>query len=179
MADAFKPSPVPIYTEDKVTPAGAWNQGTVQGFVIELPSGNFAKLRRTLSLPTLLANGKIPNPLADMVRQMISQGKVSISSEEMSENAMMQFAQLVNEQIPMIFVDPRVEAQPPGWDIDKQGIWTPSPGAMDINMLTFEDQMYAFQWAQGAATDVATFRQRANENMASVQHGEGVEQTTG
>lgn len=179
MEGAIRPPSVPIYPDEKITPAGAWNQTTQDGFVVELPSGNFAKLRRTLSLPTLLSSGKIPNPLADMIRKMISVGKSDIKAEDLGEEGAIQFATLVNEQIPLIFASPRVESRPDGWDTSKQGAWEPSPGAMDINMLSFEDQMYAFSWAQGAALDIATFRERANASMATVQHGEGMAQESG
>lgn len=176
MEGAIRPPTVPVYSEDKITPISQWKSNTGIGQVIELPSGNFVKLRRTMNLTTLLSSGKIPNPLADIVRGMISTGKTEMNIGELDKDAAMQFAVLVHEQIQEIFIKPKVQARPDDWDDDEHGVWIPDADAMDINMLSFEDQMYAFTWAQGAATDLATFRTRAIESMATVQHGEGVEQ---
>jgi len=174
-----KPLAVPTYGDDKVTPATQWNSKVGPGMVIELPSGNFAKVRRTMNLPTLLASGQIPNPLADIIREMIESKSSQLNIAETDTKAMEQMVMLVDSQMPTIFVEPKVERCPDGWDTDKQGLWQPSEGALNVLEVDFEDKFYLFVWAQGAALDVARFRERAAQGMASLQHGEGVASDSG
>lgn len=175
------PEPVrsPVFEDKDITPASQWKHSDEQGFVIELPSGNFAKCRRTMNLPTLLKSGKIPNPLGDMIRDMIAQGKSDIQLQPTDTDLMEQTVDLVNSQMPYIWIAPRVEQCPPTWNVDKQGIWNPSAGALDVNNIDFQDKFYVWSWAQGAALDVARFRERASQGMADLQHEQGVEQDPG
>lgn len=162
---------VPVRHPDSVTPASAWRSSAKDGFVVELPSGNRARLRRTMNLVSLLESGQIPNPLAGAVRTMIGERKVEINVGEDTPEAMLQMLELVNTQLPRIFVEPRVEVQPADWNAAEQGEWEPSEGAIALVDIDYPDRMFAFSYAQGQALDLDDFRARQAEAMANLQHG--------
>lgn len=61
----------------QVTPVEAWGKqqtSTEEGFVTELPSGNVVRMTRTLDLAEMLSTGRIPNPLAAIVQDMMAKG---------------------------------------------------------------------------------------------------------
>lgn len=161
----------------QVTAASAWNkpEEVVQGHLLTLPSGNVARLRRTLNLPTLLRQGKIPNPLASQVDKMIREKKPSIAATPDDTQMLMQMVQLINSQLPKIFIEPRVEAEPAKWDEDIHGEWEPSEGAISVEWLTPEDAMFAFAFAQGGPAEVASFREQQEQIVADLVDEQGVE----
>jgi hypothetical protein len=165
----------------EVTPASAWKRKTetVTSFPVTLPSGNVARLRRTLDLPQLLTSGKIPNPLAGVVNEMITSKKPSADMRKVPEKdriqVVTQMVQLINKQLPKIFVEPVVESQPVHWDEAEQGEWAPNEGALSIDEIDPEDAVFAFQFAQGGPTEVASFREQSAALVADLADGEGVE----
>lgn len=160
---------------DVVTSAAAWQTAPeMLGHIIELPSGNKARLRRTLDLPELLKSGKIPNPLASIVNEIIGQKKPNFETGE-DPQAMVQLIELINKQIPRIFVDPKVQSEPADWDEDEKGKWEPDAGYLSLEMIGYEDRMFAFAFAQGGPSDVALFRQRQKEIVATVENEQGVD----
>jgi hypothetical protein len=139
-----------------------------------LPSGNKARLRRTLDLPELLKAGKIPNPLAKVVNSIIGQAKPNFETNEDPE-AMVQLIELINKQMPRIFVDPKVQVEPADWDEDEKGEWAPDEGYLSLNMIGYEDRMFAFAFAQGGPSDVAQFRERQKEIVATLEDEQGLD----
>lgn len=172
--------------EPQVTPASQWRTQTKEGFVTELPSGNFARIRRTMDLFDLLKNGQIPNPLAARIKDMLNSkggGLPDLSQGEGDQGeAVTQMMDLVARQCVATFVEPRVEVKPDDWDpeaIDpdtkeKKGEWEPSEGAISIDDLTIQDRMFVFAFAQGMALDLSAFRGQPAAPVAPVTHGEGV-----
>jgi hypothetical protein len=160
----------------QVTSAAAWRSSAEKGHVVPLPSGNTARLRRTLDLPELLKKGVIPNPLAPLIQKMLATKAATIDpASENAEEAMLQMVELVNGQIPKIFLEPRVEICPDDWDYGKNGQWEPSEGAIALEDLDFEDRMFAFAFSQGGPDDVATFRNKREAALATLEDGSGVQ----
>lgn len=166
---------VPVYSPDSVTSAEAWRTGSKDGFVIELPSGKRARIRRTMNLLAMLEKGKIPNPLAGRIREMISERKAmpELKGDDANE-AVPQLLELVAAQVKRIFVEPRVEEEPADWDEDTDGEWEPSEGAIALEDVDMQDRMYAFAYAQGMALDLETFRRKQAEAMATLQNVTGL-----
>lgn len=152
----------------EITSAASWKDRASQGMPVTLPSGNTARLRRTLDLPDLLSKGKIPNPLAPVIQDMLQQQKASIqiAGNENADVLMAQMMELVDSQIPRIFVEPRVEVRPDDWDDEAQGEWEPSDDAITLSDIDIEDRMHAFAFAQGGPADAATFRQESKAAVA-------------
>jgi hypothetical protein len=174
-----EPMAVPIYDDSKITPVNSWGRADVAGFVIELPSGNYAKVKRTLNLRLLLKAGKIPNPIAAMVQEMLDKKLPKLPSIDPTDvDTQMAMLDFIDSQMCEVFVSPVVQMCPAGWDVDKQGIWKPQDGFLDVAHLSLEDKMYVFAYAQGAALDVAQFRETAHQAVATAQHGSGVDDAT-
>ena len=164
----------------QVTAASAWSKPAeiVEGHLLTLPSGNVARLRRTLNLPHLLRKGKIPNPLAAQVEQMISSKKPVVQPSEDDKELLLQMIELIHSQLPKIFVEPRIELEPDEWDEDEQGQWQPSEGAIAIEWLAPEDAMFAFSFAQGGPAEVARFREQSQKIVADMANEPAVEGAT-
>lgn len=155
----------------KVTSAGAWNSARKEGFVIELPSGNVARLRKTLTLITLIRSGQIPNPLAKHVNKMVQERGAALDLKDLEPDAMMQMLDLVNNEIPKIFIEPRVYEVPDGEDAST---WQPEDeNGISITDLAYEDRFFAYSFAQGGPSDLATFRE-STPSLADLPDGAGV-----
>lgn len=169
-------SPImPVLSPDSVTPAEAWRTGAKEGFVIELPSGKRARVKRTMNLLTMLEKGKIPNPLAGRMREMIAERKAmpELKGDDASE-AVPQLLDLVAAQVKRNFVEPRVEEEPADWDEETDGEWEPSEGAISLEDVDMQDRMYAFAFAQGMALDLEKFRRQQATALATVQNVAGL-----
>jgi hypothetical protein len=105
----------PVAVDAVPTSPEAWGRSSsanqADGFVVELPSGNFAKIRRTLDLPTLLRSGQIPNPLAGIVRKAMAEGDPDILKnipQEKSGPVMEQLLDLMDTVVCRSMIEPRV-----------------------------------------------------------------------
>jgi hypothetical protein len=160
-----------------VTPPTEWRGGRFSGQYITLPSGNRARVKRTLSLITAMENGTLPNPLSKHIDTMLKMGmgdpNTTKTPEEqqtealkqfanMDQEAMVQLFRLIDDEIVEIFVSPRVVRAPKedeaGNPIDPAK-WQPEePDTLALADLTWEDKLFAYNFAQGAPTDLARFR---------------------
>lgn len=164
------------------TPVSEWGKKRKQvddGFILELPSGNVCKIRRTMDMMTLLQAGKIPNPLARTVNQMIDSGSPNIGKflqEAESPEVVRQMFDLVNRTMAKIFVEPSVSCPEPrssdeDWDayMERVNVWRPDEGTLSVFDIEMEDKMYAFAVAQGAPADLERFREESESAVESVQ----------
>jgi hypothetical protein len=162
----------PINTP-QVTPASEWRKKK-QGFVVTLPGGNVIRMRRTMDLFSLVKAGKIPNPLAGIVKSAMKQGGGAPDPEEMAKNlneeAIVQMLELVDASIPKIVLEPRVVARPDDADFD----WEPPEGAIEVTDLEVEERMFIYSVAQGGAADLESFREQQNSFMAPPSDGSDV-----
>lgn len=147
------------------TSADQWSSSRKQGFVVTLPSGNVAKVRRSLSLDTLLKIGKIPNPLASVVQKMITMGKPDLPIDELDQQVLVQLLDLVDENCVSMMLEPQVSA--PGSkasgesDTDyaaRVDVWEPEEGTVSVFDISTEDKMFLFYVGQGEAADLEKFR---------------------
>lgn len=155
----------------QVTSASAWSSTRREGMVIELPTGNFARVRRTMDLVLLLKTGQIPNPLATIVNEMIRKQQSDFPTEKMDETAIKQMLDLVDQTCEKCFIEPRVEI--PGEGVDRE-TFEPSEGAISIDDLEMRDRFYVFGFVQGSPADLARFREATGPTLPTAQDGEGV-----
>lgn len=170
-----RPAREQVHDPSAVTAASEWRSASKEGFVIELPSGKFARVKRTMNLLSMLEKGKIPNPLAGMISTMIREQKPMPDMQSADMESVGQLLELVNKQMLRCFVEPRVEAQPDDWDEDDDGEWEPSEGAITLDDITWPDKMYVFAYAQGMALDLSGFREQQEQALATAQHGTNVQ----
>jgi hypothetical protein len=144
-----------------------WNSARKLGEEINLPSGNTARLRRTLNMYHALEAGLIPNPLADHFRHMIGAasgmedrpedggGTGHLDLKDLSEEALTQWDKFMTESLLDIFVSPKLVIVPV--DANK-ATWEPEgDDEISIADLAYQDRIFAFNYAQGGTQDAARF----------------------
>lgn len=177
--------------ELKVTSAEDWGKDPSKqedGFLLELPSGRVAKVRRTLDLPVLLKSGMIPNPLAGIVRKMMDNRDSNFPVDEMNGEALGQLLDLIHAAIVKMMIEPKVSA-PRQRGRDESGFriqetdeeymkyledWAPTVGTVSIFDIDLPDKLYLYAASQGMAADLATFRGEQNQLVAPVSTGKRV-----
>lgn len=152
------------------TSAGSWKSPRKEGFVVELPSGNTARVRRTLDLYDLVRSGKIPNRLIKVVQQMMSKGgmkEADLSPENLDAETLQQMTQFIDTIATRVLVEPRCVAPPPNTEYPET--WDPPEGCISIYDLSDEDKLYLFHLAQGGVADVEQFRVQQKAALAALQ----------
>lgn len=171
------------------TPITEWGKKkTDSGIILELPSGNVCKIHRTMDMMTMLQAGKIPNPLARTINEMIDSGNPNLGemlAQQESPEVMRQLFDLVNRTTEKIWIEPPVscpESRKKGEDWDDYAIrvddWVPEEGTLSVFAIDMEDKMYAFAVAQGGPADLDRFREEQESVMGSVQASKPVVKPT-
>jgi hypothetical protein len=157
---------------DAPTSAAEWRSARKQGFVVTLPSGQKAMVRRTLDLFAKLKEGKIPNPLASQITRMIEENRIVTDEKELGEEGVIQMLDMFDETLEAMMITPRFERPP----ADAPWNWEPSAGAIGPDDMMLEDKVFLFGVAQGGTADVASFRQQSSHLVAG---GDVVEAAVG
>lgn len=147
-----------------------------EGFIVELPSGNVIRMTRTMDMAQLLKTGKIPNPLAGIVQQMMDNHTPIFPKNITEGDAIMQLLDLMNEMAVRCIMEPPFdmpEVRKKGEDADayqdRLAAWQPAEGKISVWDLTPEDRQFIFAISQGAAADLATFREESDAAMEAFQ----------
>lgn len=178
---------MPTEPELKVTTPDQWNTNgqTSQdvGFITELPSGNVIRMRRTMDMLDLLRTGQIPNPLAGIVQKMIDTQSMDFPAKEADTQVAQQLLELLDRTWMKAVLEPAFDA-PPVRGIDAIGMhfeethdqwiqriarWEPSAGKISVTAVDVNDKMFVFVVAQGAAADLARFREGQDAALDAVQ----------
>lgn len=157
------------------TSAAAWAGSRKGGMVTTLPSGNTARLRRTFSIVTAMENGgDIPNPLLRHLRTLKiplpggSQDVRGFDIKNMSNEDIDEVIAAIQREVVNVFVEPKVVLPPEGANPQT---WTPSePDVLSIVDVSWDDQVYAYQFGQGAVSSLTDFR-NFRTAMESLAHG--------
>lgn len=164
--------------ELEVTSVSEWRSPTKTGQIIELPSGNRARVKRTMDLMELLKAGKIPNPLNSIVEEMIAQGKADLSNEEIGADAVIQMIDFIDDNVVRAMVDPKCERPPAPKEnetADEYSArlieWEPPSGKLSVNDIDLDDRMFIFAFSQGLASDLESFRRAQGAVMAPISTG--------
>ena len=175
--------------DPNVTPPDQWNGGRFSGQIVLLPSGNRVRLRRTLSLMDAMKSGTLPNPLTKLIEDSLkfaTRGTPTTEAEakeqeqealksfmDMDQEGQMQLFELIDNECVQIFMSPKLVIPPKtdenGDPVDAR-LWKPeNPDEMSIVDVSWDDRIYAYNWAQGAPMDLARFR-KTTAAMADVAH---------
>ncbi len=174
---------------------GANNESMDEGFIIDLPTGNRVKLRRSLNMGLMLASGRIPNPLAGVVQRMIDQRSTAWPKEADEDvQIQQQMVEMLKETAVAVVIDPpfagpearsKVRSETGGFIKEtaeeyqaRLEAWVCPEGHISIFDVDFEDQAYIFAVAQGEAADLARFREQSLGIVADVPKGQGVRKPT-
>ena len=165
----------------QVTSADAWgtHAPTVEeGFVTSLPSGNVVRMTRTLDLPELLATGRIPNPLASVVKEMMSKGITEFPPTE-DLDTVEQLMELLNATFCKAVLEPRFTHPGPRKHSEEMDsylarveAWQAPEGSVAVYNVLLQDKLFVFAVAQGAAADLARFREQPGSDIFSLPAGE-------
>lgn len=168
----------------EVTSASDWNKKALpaeEGFLLELPSGNVCRVRRTLDMLVLLKAGRIPNPLAGVVQRMIDTKSTEFPTEEMNREMLEQLYDFLAQNAVRMVIEPKFEMPDPrvaGEDGEayqrRISDWQPSEGAISIFDVDMTDLLYLMAIGQGQAADLASFREEQAASLVTAQNGEGV-----
>lgn len=139
----------------KPTPSEEWKSPRQLGFLVKLPSGNVARIKRLLDLPGLLKNGLVPNPLASHIQKSLEEGMDTLQLSDLSADAQIQALDLIDDGVVRSMIEPRVLLVPEGINPD---VFETPPGSISIMDLTLEDRMFVYQAAQGGTADPDRFR---------------------
>lgn len=161
----------PVVGAPNPTSASAWRSARKAGFIVILPSGNTARVRRTLDLFERLKKNSIPNPLAGIVQEMIQGKQAAVDISKLDEETTAQMLQLMDDTVVKMFIDPKVVSIPEDADIS----WEPPEGCISTADINLEDKVFLFGVAQGAVADAEQFRRQSEAAMADLQDGSGVE----
>lgn len=177
----------PIPPDAQPTPAAQWQTAVERGFLTQLPSGNWARVTRSDFFLTMIKENRLPNPLAQVVSDMIkNKGQIDqdASLEEMATDSIPSLLGFMDEVAMAVMLEPRVEQRPTPQltgdvehDAQEQArckAWSPSEGVIELTALTFEDRAFLFRVALGGATDLESFRAEQAALVAASQHGPSV-----
>lgn len=156
------------------TSAAAWRSARKEGFLVTLPSGQTVKIRRTLDLFERLRDGRIPNPLAGIVVDMIENKREQVDMSKLDERSLGQMLALIDETITKMMIEPQVTLEPSDAPIG----WEPPEGFISTADIEIDDKLFLFNVAQGGTADLATFRAQAASFVGSVSDGNGVQDAT-
>lgn len=150
----------------EVTPLEDWKSPRKSGFLIELPSGNVCRIRRTFHLLELIKSGSLPNPLRSVVEDSMDKGQYALNLAAMDTEARIQALDLLDHEVVAAMIEPRVLIPPEGVDPE---VFQAPPGAISIMDLTVDDRTFIVTVAHGGTTDVTKFRAEQESVVESVR----------
>lgn len=168
----------------QVTSADEWRKPAVEGFIVELPSGKVARVRRTMDLFSLVQQGKVPNLLSGIVGDMLSKGKAEAPTlEELKVEELIEMLSFIDQCVIACMLEPKVAQHPPLQKdgelvLDKDNVpipdpeWEPPAGFISTADVDMGDKMFLFTLAQGGSADAARFREEQDGVVRRVLDGE-------
>lgn len=156
-------------TPKKPTSVQQWKKG--QAEPIELPSGNYMRVRR-LGMENLMATGKMPNGLMSTVRKAVERGTgmegvdmADVVGDEKQLGEMMGF---LDDLTVMVAVEPKVHKAPED-EADRQD------DVLYSDEIDMDDKSFLFQLSMGGTTDLESFREGLRANVAAVSGRQDLE----
>ena len=151
------------------TESANWRSARKEGFVVELPSGNHCRVRRTLDMLDMVRSGKVPNRLITIVQQMMGTRnlkELNLTPDELDPEILQQMTEFVDVCATRVMIQPRCMAPPP--DEPEPQLWEPPEGAISTYDLSQEDKLFLFHVAQGGVADVEKFRTEQASSLAAL-----------
>lgn len=146
----------------KVTAAEQWRSLRENGYMVELPSGNVARLR-PVSVAEMLKNGHIPDTLTPIAAEAIATTGSGIQTETIVKltNEVTDFLHLITVAS---FIEPRVVLLDTPDD-------APPDGAISIWDVSLEDQAFVLSLTGAPTRALESFRQKQEADVEAVPAG--------
>lgn len=159
-----------------VSTAKGWKgkDKSLLGQELELPSENVCKAKRISPLD-LVASGKMPDSLSQIVTQAINENKGLPPSKlaEMTQDMeqLRGMVSFIDQVVLDCVIEPQVLPDPEeGEDID--------PEALYVHQVDMTDKIFIMQWAIGGSPDLIQFRAGLSGGMAAIQAVGDVEEAS-
>lgn len=157
----------------KPTSVAAWKKTAVIP-PVELPSGNFMRLRK-VGLQTLMKVGIMPNSLMEIATKSVSKGTgySDVSNDDLAVLAsdpkkVAELADFMNKMVVFVAQEPEVLPMPEdGVERDDDLLY--------IDEVDDEDKAFILQVVMGGTTDLEQFRKEHSASMDAVRGREDVE----
>jgi hypothetical protein len=138
----------------EVTSGSQWRKLREEGELLELPSGNFARLR-PIALIELIHLGHVPNQLLTVAYSLMGGDQDDVSTPEEQVDRLRNFSQLVQIVCKAAFVEPKIVDEP-----------------TQDNEITFfdlseDDRLFVYAWARSPQLSLEKFREQ-EESVDSV-----------
>lgn len=143
-----------------------------RGQIVELPSGNRARVVRTRSMMAGVKSGAIPNPLRNVLSKMLETGSNMKPKDAANPEIIQQMTEFMNQSICEAVVSPKVVIPPEGENWDTW--YSDADDTISIADLSDDDRVFIYGVAQGGTTDLENFRKQQAEFVASMADGEKV-----
>lgn len=161
-----------------------------EGAPLPLPSGLVVRAKR-VELQTMIQKGNVPNPLMEVVSEALQKGQkanieemIGVEDQEIDLDMVNDMFDMVNRIIIESVTQPRVHAEPTVEDMVRWNERHPEQPVDDPTQLRDEDllyvdevdpddKMFIYQWACGGTADIATFREEARADMATLAEKQG------
>jgi hypothetical protein len=188
-----------VKKQKTATSASAWKKNDSHA-LIELPSGNVAKIRRP-GIPELMAAKVLPDSITPMAQSAIdkAQGKpveeasTILKEEDFSIDEIAEMVDAFDKIAEMVFVEPPVRFHKV--EVGKRVAPGKKEGSPDRTFSVYEDiqeedrdddyvytddidmedKVFVFNYAVGGTPDLERFRREYGASMGGVSSGEGVE----
>jgi len=131
-------------SDKKITSAKSWRSAQV----VELPSGNVARLRK-VSVTAMLAFGRVPNALLSMAQEFTTQG-VDVGEATQDQEKFGDFVRFTHFVAEQAFVEPKINLNPEAELADDE---------ISILDLDDADLLFVLHWSQGDVKQIAPFRE--------------------
>jgi len=142
-----------------MTTLTAWRAARTQQ--LTLPSGLIVTVRK-VDLADLLARGRIPTPLVDMV--MVQLG--AAETTRVTPEAFGDYVAMVNTVVAAALIDPPLAE-------------TPDATHLTIDELPLSDRLAIWNWAQAEGAQFAAFPGQSNGNASAASSGDAIPATPG
>lgn len=155
----------------QVSSASAFKK-RAKGQPIQLPSGEVVLAKR-VELQTFILQGNVPNPLMSVVSEALEKGQkadiakmVGVDEGKLDLEMVKDMYEMVNAVVMACIVEPKVHPVPEDEDERDDDL-------LYVDEVDDEDKMFLFQWSSGGTSDLATFREEARKDLATLAEIQG------
>jgi hypothetical protein len=157
----------------KPTTVAAWKKSALSNEPIEMPSGNFLRIKR-VGLQAMMSMGMVPNSLMAFAQKAVAkgEGKQGIDDDQLvdlvqDEEKVREIGRFMDNVACFTAVEPTIAPLP------EAGVER-DPDQLYVDDVSEEDKMFLFQLATGGTADVESFRAEHAATMAAVRGREDV-----
>lgn len=142
-----------------VTPGATWRQPRTAGYIVQLPSGNVARLR-PVALDVLVGNGTIPDLLSPLAAKALWD-ETSGAQIAADPKLAVDYMALINAIVPAAMLEPLVVDNPT------------ADNEITLVDLDFTDKIFVFNLAIGPVETLRRFREQQTKRLHALQNGDG------